>query len=78
MVFPDHEESNNRLLKNRIPKSVSDLEESDVNTFLQESPLIFPEVKLNLLVIEKINKNKIIKDKIKFSENKIINDISIL
>ncbi|XP_039302420.1 uncharacterized protein LOC105193168 [Solenopsis invicta] len=43
MVFPDHEESNNRLLKNRIPKSVSDLEESDVNTFLQESPLIFPE-----------------------------------
>ncbi|XP_028049429.2 uncharacterized protein LOC105830232 isoform X2 [Monomorium pharaonis] len=43
VVFPDQEESSDRLLKNRISKSLSDLKESDVNTFSQESSLIFPQ-----------------------------------
>lgn len=61
VVFPDHEELNDRLLKNRIFKSLSDLR--DVNTFSQDSPLIFPEVKLYLFV-KKIYESKIIKNKI--------------
>lgn len=47
VVFPDHEESSD-FLKNRVPKSLSDLRDSDVNTFSQDSPLVFPQVKLCL------------------------------
>jgi len=58
MVFPDHEELSDRPLKNKIPKSLSGLRDSDVNTFSQNSPLVFPQVKSYLFrkSIRKINK----------------------
>ncbi|XP_071643215.1 uncharacterized protein [Temnothorax longispinosus] len=43
VVFPIHEESDDRPLKNRILKSLSDLRDSDVNTFSQDSALVFPQ-----------------------------------
>jgi len=45
VIFPDHEELNDRPLKNKIPKFLLDLRDSDVNTFSQNSPLVFPQVK---------------------------------
>ncbi|XP_020280252.1 uncharacterized protein LOC109852987 [Pseudomyrmex gracilis] len=43
MVFPHHEESNDYPSENRIPKSLSDLRDSDAKTFSQKSPRFFPE-----------------------------------
>ncbi|XP_011876301.1 PREDICTED: uncharacterized protein LOC105566703 [Vollenhovia emeryi] len=43
VVFPDHEEPSDRPLKNRILKSLSDLRDPDVNTFSQDSSLVFPQ-----------------------------------
>lgn len=67
VVFPNYEESSGHPLKSRISKSLSDLQDSDVNIFSRDSPLIFPQVKLYLFImsiIRKINESKIIKDKI--------------
>lgn len=74
VVFPDHEESSDRPLKNRILKSLSDLD-ADVNTFSQDFPLVFPQVKLYFFAIKKINEYKIMKDRIQFNKNKIVNKI---
>lgn len=52
VIFPDHEESGDRPLKNRIPKSLLDLQDSDVNTFSQDFRLVFPQVKLYLFGIK--------------------------
>jgi len=58
VIFSDHEELSDRPLKNKIPKSLSDLRDFNVNTFSQNSPLVFPQVKLYLFrkSIRKINK----------------------
>ncbi|KYQ46485.1 hypothetical protein ALC60_14582 [Trachymyrmex zeteki] len=43
VVFPNYEESSGHPLKSRISKSLSDLQDSDVNIFSRDSPLIFPQ-----------------------------------
>ncbi|KYM96427.1 hypothetical protein ALC62_12933 [Cyphomyrmex costatus] len=43
VVFPDYEDSSDRPLKSRISKSLSDIRDSDVNTFSRDTPLIFPQ-----------------------------------
>lgn len=75
VVFPDHEESSDRPLKNRILKSLSDLRDANVNTFSQDSPLVFPQVKLYFFAIKKFSENKITEDRIQLNKNKIVNKI---
>ncbi|EZA51757.1 hypothetical protein X777_09514 [Ooceraea biroi] len=41
VVFPDHEKANDHPSENRIPKTLSDLRDSDANIFSRDSPPFF-------------------------------------